>query len=248
MTDAPAAVVLGAAGGIGSAVARALAADGFAVVGVDVRPLDEATAALPQLLTHVVGDVREPYTIAECFAALRDRRTGATTLVTSLLAGAHSPLDDLEDQAVHDALDVMYVSALRWSRALVRHRPPDRELSIVHVSSVHAVRAAPGAAAYAAAKAALESLTRTMAVEWGPLGVRCNAVAPGFVPVERNAARWQDPAVLEGLTAQLPLRRAATADDVAQAVLFLASARSAAVTGACLPVDAGLLSGFGRDV
>jgi gluconate 5-dehydrogenase len=78
--------------------------------------------------------------------------------------------------------------------------------------------------------------------------VRCNAVVPGFVPVERNAARWKDPAVLDSLTDPLPLRRAASADDVAQAVLFLASDRAAAVTGACLPVDGGLLSAFGSDV
>jgi gluconate 5-dehydrogenase len=245
---ARAAVVLGAAGGIGAAVARALDADGLAVVGVDVRPLDEATAALPRLLGHVVGDVRDPATIDRCFTVLRESGGGATTLVTSLLAGTPSPLSDLDEGVVHDALDVMYVSALRWSQALVRNRPPERDLSIVHISSVHATRAAPGAAAYAAAKAALESLTRTMAVEWGPLGVRCNAIAPGFVPVERNAARWSDPAVRRALTGRLPLRRAATADDVAQAVLFLASDRAAAVTGVCLPVDGGLLSSFGSEV
>lgn len=243
-----AAVVLGAAGGIGAAIVRALAADGHRVLGVDVGEADESLTALPQVIGHVIGDIRDARTVQRGFAALEERSLTATVLVTSAMAERRAPLEDLDEPAFRDVLDVLYVSAWRWSRELLVRRSDDRALSVVHVGSVHAFRAAGGFGAYSAAKAALLALTRAMAVEWGPRGLRCNAVAPGFVPVGRNAPRWEDPQALRRLTDRLPLRRATSADDVAQAVLFLASSRAASITGTCLPVDAGLLSSFGTDV
>ncbi|HEY3563198.1 MAG TPA: SDR family oxidoreductase [Kribbella sp.] len=124
-----------------------------------------------------------------------------------------------------------------------RTRAPNRDdVSIVHVSSVHAQRAKPGMAAYAMGKAALDALVRSAAVEWGASGVRCNAVLPGFVPVQRNAARWSDPAAAAELLGNHPLRRFVTAEDVAQVVAFLLGSESRAVTGVSLPVDGGMLA------
>jgi gluconate 5-dehydrogenase len=132
------------------------------------------------------------------------------------------------------------VAAWRWGTRLAAGQiDPDVGSAIVHVSSVHARLATPGAASYAMAKAALEALTRAMAVELGPRGVRCNAVEPGFVPVARNAHRWRA-AAPDAIACHLPLRRVVTAAEVAEAAIFLAGPQASAITGVCLPVDAGM--------
>jgi NAD(P)-dependent dehydrogenase (short-subunit alcohol dehydrogenase family) len=101
-------------------------------------------------------------------------------------------------------------------------------------------------AAHAIGKAALEALVRASAVEWWPQSVRCNAVLPGFVPVEQNKKRWSEPHVAENLLAHHPLGRFVTAEDVAQVVAFLLSPESRAVTGVSLPVDGGMLARLPR--
>jgi NAD(P)-dependent dehydrogenase (short-subunit alcohol dehydrogenase family) len=113
--------------------------------------------------------------------------------------------------------------------------------AIVNVASVHAFGARAGFAAYAAAKAALLAFTRAASLEWGPR-VRVNAVAPGFVAVERNADLWQDPVQRDRLIRANPLGRLGQPGDVAAAVAFLASDEASFITGAVLPVDGGLLA------
>src|SRR5262245_3898068 len=114
--------------------------------------------------------------------------------------------------------------------------------SLVNAASVHAFGALPRFGAYAAAKAGLVAFTRNAAVEWGPLGVRVNAVAPGFVAVERNASIWRDPARLADVVGAYPLGRAGEPAEVARCVAFLAGPDAALLTGAVLPVDGGLLA------
>jgi NAD(P)-dependent dehydrogenase (short-subunit alcohol dehydrogenase family) len=99
-------------------------------------------------------------------------------------------------------------------------------------------RPSPGTAAYGAAKAGLQHLVTSRAIEWGP-AVRINCVVPGFVATEAVAEQYGDPAVVAAVAATVPLGRLATPDDVAQACLFLASAGASYVSGACLTVHGG---------
>jgi gluconate 5-dehydrogenase len=229
-------IVVGAAGGIGSAVARMVLGRGGAVIGVD-----RESCPLPdhERLTWVRGDAAAAATIDEAFAVARESGC-ARALVMAAFADHRAPLEELTPERIRQVFDQQAVSAWAWGTRFAVERAPSVDASVVHVSSPHAHAAAPGLAAYAMAKAALEALTRAMAIEWGPRGVRCNAVAPGFVPVPRNAPRWRDPTDLETIARHLPLRRAVTADEVAECVCFLAGSRSSGITGSCLPVDAGL--------
>jgi NAD(P)-dependent dehydrogenase (short-subunit alcohol dehydrogenase family) len=237
----PVAVVTGAGGGIGSAVVRALTARDWSVVGVDLaEPPESMAAGLPPRLDWVVGDVRDDATLQQAME-LAGRLGPLRGLVTATFAERRAPLQDLDRSSVAAVFDVHATTAWAWSAAVAGNAPADGA-SIVHVSSVHAERAAKDMAAYAMAKAALGALVRATAVEWGPRGVRCNAVLPGFVPVERNARRWSAPQAARDMLSHHPLGRFVTAEDVAQVVAFLLGPESRAVTGASLPVDGGMLA------
>lgn len=234
----PVVVVTGAGGGIGAAVVRVLATRGWSVVGVDLVQAPEDIAASG--VEWVVGDVRDDATRQQA-VELAGQRGPLRGLVTATFAEHRAPLQDLDRSSVAAVFDVQATAAWAWSAAVAGNASAGGA-SIVHVSSVHAERAAPAMAAYAMAKAALGALVRATAAEWGPRGVRCNAVLPGFVPVERNARRWSAPQAARDLLAHHPLGRFVTAEDVAQVVAFLLGPESRAVTGVSLPVDGGMLA------
>jgi NAD(P)-dependent dehydrogenase (short-subunit alcohol dehydrogenase family) len=112
---------------------------------------------------------------------------------------------------------------------------------IINMSSVNAVHPAPNVGIYAATKAAITSLTQLQALEWGPLGIRVNAVAPGFIDAGMSAPIFLDDKVRAKRSGGVPLKRLGTAEDVVQAVLFLASDASGYIHGHELVVDGGVI-------
>ncbi|MDN3264010.1 SDR family oxidoreductase [Streptomyces sp. CSDS2] len=227
------AVVLGAAGGIGSACAVRLAACGAQVVAVDRDP---AVRDLPGVAA-VVGDATDPSLLARAYDTCTAR---PAVLVHALLAEARAPLSELAPQQWREVLDLGLVSAWQWGAELVRRCAGPA--SIVLIGSVHAHGAAPGMAPYAVAKAGLTALARAAATEWGPAGVRCNVVEPGFVAVDRNAHRWRDPAERRRVLAAYPLGRLCVPEEIAEVAAFLAGPRSSYVNGVAVPVDGGALA------
>lgn len=233
------AVVTGAAGGIGRAVAAALAEQGAHVVAVDVRA--EVETMRGDRVTALRGDLLRSPTRRRALAAASGPERELAILVTCAFREERGRLVDLPVDAWRRTLETSLTLAARLTSEFARALA-GRPGAIVHISSAHALGAAPGLAPYAAAKAGLLALTRSTAVELGPAGIRCNAVLPGFTRVERNRRLWEDPDRLRQIAAHHPLRRVAEPEDVAACVAFLVSDAAAFVTGVCLPVDGGLLA------
>lgn len=231
-------LVVGGASAIAGAVARRFAADGDVVVSADLVAADEVPAGEGAGVVGVVADCAT----AEGAAAAVDavlRSSGRLDVV--VLAAAAMPVASLERTTAAQwagALDAVLGTAYQVLHAALPRL--GRGAAVVAVSSVNATLAAPGLPAYAAAKGGLEALVRQLALEYGPRGVRVNAVAPGLIGggglPEANAGA----AGAAEEAAGYPLGRTGTAEDVAAAVVFLASAEAAFVTGVTLPVDGGL--------
>ena len=236
----------GGGGGIGTAVCRAAAQLGavVAVLDIDERLLDLARAAVEEaggrFAGHVV-DVRSKRDVDAAFESVADaegRVDGLVNVVGGEKRYHWQRVLDFDMTHFDEVLDLNARYAVLTASAAARHMvQAGRPGSIVHISSVAAFSATPNQMAYGAAKAALLSITRTMAVEWGPHGIRVNGVAPGTISTPRDHAG----AVADGSdgTGVLPLRRRGSGEELAGAVMFMLSDLSSFVTGQTLLVDGG---------
>ncbi|MEU0154297.1 SDR family NAD(P)-dependent oxidoreductase [Micromonospora fulviviridis] len=238
-------VVTGAGTGIGRATARAFAAAGARVLAVGRRaaPLAETAAGQP-LITPVTADVTDADAPARVVGAALDRYGRLDVLVNNAGIAGGGPLAGLDEPAARRQLDTNLLAPIRLAHAAVEPLTASRGV-IVNVTTTVGQRAWPGSSVYAAGRAALDSLTRSWAVELAPRGVRVVAVAPGAIdtpigehqglsPDQRAVVRrWQ--------LDHTPLGRIGRPEDVAWAILRLSDPAAAFVTGVVLPVDGGAL-------
>jgi len=240
-TDKGIALVTGASRGIGAATAKALAADGWAVA-VNYRSGAEAAEAVVKDITAaggraaaVQGDVSDPGAPDVIFGAAEEA-LGAPVLVLVNNAGvtADNLSPALSDEDWDRVVATNLTGAFRLTRRALRAMMRARFGRIVNVASVVGLRANPGQANYAAAKAGLVGMTKTVAAEVARRGVTVNAVAPGFIATEMT----ED--LQSALKDHIPARRTGTPEEVAACVRFLASDDAGYVTGTTLTVDGGL--------
>jgi len=238
------ALITGAGGGIGGAVAKGFLARGATVVLTDSRRdfLDAKVEALQvsrrDAVATFVCDVRDEGEVACTVEAVMGRFGQINVLVNS--AGV-ALLEDAEHLNVADwdqTMDVNLKGTFLVSTHVGRHMLTAGSGSIVSLASQAATVALPGHAAYCASKAAVLGLTRVLAYEWGPRGVRVNAVSPTVVNTDMGLGAWAGEAG-EALRAAIPLRRFANPEEIASAVTFLATSASSMVTGTNLVVDGG---------
>jgi NAD(P)-dependent dehydrogenase (short-subunit alcohol dehydrogenase family) len=239
------AVVTGAAKGLGFADAQRLAAGGYAVVVADLDgpAADQAAESLGGGAIGVRVDVVDHTAVNELFARV-DRDLGRLdVLVNNAGISYPEPTVDVTEERWQRMIDIHLGGTFRCSRAayplLARHGG-----AIVNVSSIAAILGAGQRASYSAAKGGIAALTRDLAIEWAPDGIRVNAVAPGVIETEiliENIERGLlDPATFD---ARIPLGRMGRAEEIAETVYFLADTATY-VTGQVIVVDGGFTVSF----
>ena len=238
-------VVTGGASGIGEASARQLAATrGGTIVLVD-RDLDKARAVAEAIDGRAyAADVGDENAVNDCAVAIERECGPVDVLVNSagIMQGPQRP-HELTMARWDDIVRVdqrgTYVACIAFGRGMIERRRG----SIVNIASIAGMRSMP-LHAYSPAKAAVISITECLAAEWGPAGVRVNAVSPGYTltPALKRAIErgYRDVAAL---TANAALRRLVDPDEIARVVAFLASDAASAMTGVTVPVDCGWLVG-----
>lgn len=226
-------VVTGGASGIGAACIKRFAEEGARVISLDVTG-DPAC------------DVSDDASVREAFLRIAEQHERIDVLFNNAGIAIRKTVADY----TVDEWDRIFAVNVRGMFLCSRHALPlmQRGASIIHSSSVVGITGVRNRAAYSASKGAVVALTRNMALDYAPRGIRVNAVAPGFVDTPLLSALHQDPARLAAITALHPLGRLGQADDVAAAVTFLASMDAAWITGVVLPVDGGFSAGHQHDV
>lgn len=248
----PVVVITGGAGGIGLATARAMSRDGWRLALVD-RPGDglrqavESLAADGATVMAVPADVRRPEQADAGVAAVVDRFGGPDALVTCAGIGRIEPIEQTDDTLWEDTLATNLSGTFYWCRAAVPRLRQRGGGVIVTVASTTALTGLPGRTSYAASKAGVVGLARTLAIECAADRIRVIPLCPGATRtdlVQQGYAAAADPAAAAAAHArQQPIGRLSEPQEIAETIAFLCSPRAATITGATVIVDGGYTAG-----
>ena len=245
-SDAPVVAVVGGSRGIGLAVGRCLLRDGWRVAVADLDPPEADGSAdgsdAGDSFHYIRADIADSASVDRLAAEVQALGGPVRGLVNAAGYNRHAPLSEIDDAIWQGLLDVHLGGVIRACRAFHPLLSAGRG-AVVNFSSIGARIGRPRRAPYGAAKAGIEALTRTLAVEWAADGIRVNAVAPGIVDtrmIRENIERGLvDP---ESLRRGIPLGRFAEPAEIAEAAAFLLSDRASYITGQTLAVDGGVLA------
>jgi NAD(P)-dependent dehydrogenase (short-subunit alcohol dehydrogenase family) len=237
------ALVTGAGQGIGRAVAERLASEGCVVGVLDQNAVTAQETALSISATGgkalaLVGDVRNPQNTVENVCLLRYAYGRIDILVNNAGFDRPGAFLKLEPNDIPDVFAVHVTGAVNCCRECGEIMVGQGEGNIVNVSSIYGKVGAKGESAYSTAKAALVGLTKSLAREWGPKGIRVNVVLPGLT-ITPTIEQFMSPKFKDAIIADTPLGRAADPAEIAAAIAFLASDEASFITGATLEVSGG---------
>lgn len=240
------ALVTGAAGGIGEAIARGFASSGAAVLVADIN--EDAVAAVARDLasaganaSHCVVDVSDPRSCTD-MVQYAVERFGGLHMAVNNAAVPTQPYTEFEALDIADwqrAIGINLTGVFYCMRAQVPALKASRGTAIVNIASMMSSKSAPGQAAYIASKHGVAGLTKAASHDLIRLGIRVNAICPGFVDTPMLAPALADPAVQKQINGMIPLGRPASPEEIAAATLFVASDQASYMVGALIPVDGG---------
>ena len=233
------AVVTGGSSGIGLATARLFQAEGAKVAVLDMQPA-------PADLRRIDCDVSQEDPVERAFETIAKELGAPDVLVNCAGVAARQTVAEQSEEGWNACLDVNLRGVFLCSKHAIRRMPAKG--SIIHVSSVTGIVGVRNRSAYSASKGAIVALTRTMALDYAGRGIRVNCICPGFVRTPLIGALLRDPDRTAKITALHPLGRLGEPEDIAKAMLFLASDQSSWITGQALAVDGGFSAGHAADV
>jgi NAD(P)-dependent dehydrogenase (short-subunit alcohol dehydrogenase family) len=235
------AIVTGASGGIGFGCATKLAEMGTAVLatGRNEQRLAELAAALddPDRIATLAVDLTDDAAPARIVQTAVERWGRIDFLINSAGVGNPKPLHETDDETLDYFLDLMLRAPFRLTRDVLPHMRPGS--AIINITSTFAVVGGLRGGPYSAAKGGLTALTTHIACQYGPQGIRCNAVAPGVIQTPMTENRLQDPRFRRINTEMTPHQRLGTVDDVSSTVAFLCSPGGSFINGQTIVVDGG---------
>ncbi|MBO0785712.1 MAG: SDR family oxidoreductase [Actinobacteria bacterium] len=244
--DGSVALVTGAARGIGAAIARQLAGLGASLALADLEGMDPAEQAsqlrslgAARVSVHRL-DVRDTSSCTALVADVARQFGGLDILINNAGVNARHDFAAASEEEWHEVLDVNLGGTIRMCRAAVRLLRAAPAPAVVNLGSTAGAVAVAGSAAYGVSKAAIMHLTKILALEWAPAGIRVNAVAPSIVPTAMTEDVRQSNEYMTAKLATIPLGRMVTREEVAQAVAYLCSPAAAMTTGQTLFVDGGV--------
>ena len=235
-----AALVTGAKGGLGSAIADELHAQGARVFGTS-RDRGQAERIAEKYGTSpVVMDVADVNSIRSSVKSLWETEGPIHLLCNNAGINAPQPALDVDEETWRRVIDTNVTGTFFVTQALARYWVADGiQGSVVNVGSQAGSVAIEDRVAYGSSKAAIAHMTRVLAFEWGRYGIRVNAVAPTFIRTELSAATLDRPGMEEKLTSRIPIGRLGVPADVAPSVAFLLSDQASLITGHTLAIDGG---------
>ena len=239
------ALVTGGGAGIGRAIAETFAREGASVVAVDrdgdaVRETADAIVKNNGTAQAEVIDVTDTAQVKALVGLIADKFGRLDVLVNNAGVGERSDFRHLDDAAWDRVWKVNVDGTVRCAREAFALLKASGKASVINLSSVMATKHTRQMSVYSATKGAVSALSRSLAVEYAPYGIRVNALCPGYVETALIGRYMQNPMIAKALLTQTPLRRFGTPQDIANAALFLASDEAAYITGADLHVDGGM--------